>query len=88
MSWWRVPWNWCGKSTGGGCERWRLHKGSECMKAQQPKGAGTNAAATPPTKKVHFTKDFEARIKALEARVHAGEGEQLGPHDAENFDFR
>ena len=24
------PWHWCGKDTGGKCEKWRVHKPSEC----------------------------------------------------------
>ena len=90
-------WHWCGKSTGGGCEQWRLHKSSDCYKTRLTNTTDatrlantTNATKQepPPKKRVRFAKAVEARIKALEAKINNNNKDNLGPHSEDAFDFK
>ena len=50
-------WYWCGTATGGTCEHWRRHKGSECWQGNYPPGQGRryNRSNDPPKKKKKVT---------------------------------
>ena len=76
-------WYWCGKDTGGKCEKWRVHKPKECMGAAAP---GAKREADSDAKKIG--KDKLAKklkvAKAYVARMEKQVAETDSPSDDES----
>jgi hypothetical protein len=76
-------WYWCGKDTGGKCEKWRVHKPKECMGAAAP---GAKREADSDAKKIG--KDKLAKklkvAKAYVARMKKQVAETDSPSDDES----
>ena len=81
-------WYWCGDSTKGKCEQWRLHKGSECNKAKQQKPNTSDETNAPAKKKVRFAKTIDARFKALEAKFNKDDNANSDSDEDDPFDFK
>jgi hypothetical protein len=62
-------WYWCGKDTGGKCEKWRAHKPKECMGAtasgakREADSDGTKSGKGKLAKKLKVAKAYVARIE-------------------------
>ena len=70
IAWNGMTWHWCGKATGGKCERWRCHKGKDC------KGKGFKPGTD--TRKVK-EEDSNKRLKlskALEAIIEESNNDE------------
>ena len=81
-------WHWCGDSTKGKCEAWRLHKGSECNKEKHQKPNASNETNAPAKKKVGFNKTIDARFKALEAKCNKADNANSDSDEDDTFDFK
>ena len=57
IDWNGMKWHWCGKLTGGTCEKWRCHRGKDC------KGTGKK----PPPPKPETKPEEEAKLKLANA---------------------
>ena len=70
-------WYWCGKDTGGKCEKWRAHKPKEC------KGLGVDAPADKQKRDLTGSdkkKSIEKKLKV--AKAYIAKMEQLVEKDA------
>jgi hypothetical protein len=73
-------WYWCGKDTGGKCEKWRAHKPKECKGGAQASSGGKREATTETSsdkgnkkeklaKKLKIAKAYVARIEKQASEV-------------------
>jgi hypothetical protein len=77
-------WYWCGKGTGGNCEKWRAHKPSECKGLASASGEkrkpSTNTSPNP-KKKANFAKKLKvakAYVAKIEQRAKECETDDSG----------
>jgi hypothetical protein len=61
-------WYWCGKDTGGKCEKWRAHKPKECKGIAESGSAKRGAEKGTKDKKQHLAKKLKV-AKAYIARI-------------------
>ena len=61
-------WYWCGKDTGGHCEKWRAHKPKEC-KALAPASEGRSKRPAPGGKNKHKDRGNVKKLKIAKAYV-------------------
>ena len=68
-------WYWCGKDTGGKCEKWRAHKPRECQWTEKPPGAddkkfkrkGPSSPAKKTDKKLKIARAYVAKLEQKKA---------------------